>query len=187
MKYDFKFTTWDIAKFYYDRDISLSEMARISDEIWNSRETYVETFIYDNKISFIKEIEKILDDMIFKGELIKENSDIKMIQDELDLVYEDFNLYYLKSNPGEEFLKQVRLRLDFEIERDFVYMKMRTLAKNYGYKRRNSSFIGQLKSDLNALDLYIAIREKKFYDIYDLMDIKLDDTIRIYSYGSFTF
>lgn len=64
-------------------------------------------------------------------------------------------------------------------------MKMRTLVRNYGYKRRNSNFIEQLKCDLDALDLCIAIRERKFYDIYDLMDIKLDDTIRIYSCDCF--
>lgn len=119
--------------------------------------------------------------MIFKRELNKEKTDVKMIQNELDLEYEAFRNYTIKPNSGEEFLKQVRLRLYFENGRDFVYMKMRTLVRNYGYKRRNKNFIKQLKDNLDALDLYITIKEERLYSIYELIDMKLDDTIRIYS------
>ncbi len=59
-------------------------------------------------------------------------------------------------------------------------MKMRTLAREFGYKRRNNVFISLLKNSLEALDLYIMINGERIVDSHDLLNVDLDSNIRIY-------
>ena len=180
MKYKIFFSTEDISKFYYKRDIGIKNRILISKKIYNNDKAYILKEDYKDEKYFIREVEDTLNKMTYKKELKLDSTQIEIIKDELKLDIDIFQSYMLKTSSGEEYLKQIRLNLDFYSNRRFVYMKLRTLMNEFGYKRRSINFIEILNETLNNLDLYIAVDGNKVLDNLELLNRKLDSNIRIY-------
>ncbi len=127
-------------------------------------------------------------DKSFKDILDEEEKEIRKIQEELDLNYTKSHLYMLNRNLTDSFLKQCKLRIMFDSSHGYIYMKMRTLLKNCGYRRRSTKFLDELKEKLVKLELYITDGNEILYindkqDTGKLDNKKIDGYVRFYSYN----
>lgn len=183
----FEISTLDIAKFFYIQDISNKKRSKILVELWKNRNKYLEYYMYSNLRMFSNEVNNLLADLCFDNIIFEETEEVVTIQKDINSSYIGYGLYKINKNKMESFLKQCKLRILYGTNNDYVYMKMRTLTKECGYKRRSLKFENDLRDNLLNLELYISDGINKFVcqdrDVYErILDIKMDDYIRIYSY-----
>lgn len=176
----------DIAKFFYKQDIGIKRRVAILSDLWLTKIKFIDYTKHDNLKKFSNEIDGLLMDRSFYKLLNEEKEVIRKIQEELDLNYTDSNHYMLNNSLTDGFLKQCKLRVMFDSNKGYIYMKMRTLLKNCGYKRRSTKFLDELKEKLSELELYITdgneILYNSKYDSSKLADKRMDEYVRIYSY-----
>lgn len=73
------------------------------------------------------------------------------------------------------YFKLIRLQLMYS-GISYRKIKLRTLLRDFGYKRRTDSLINSMKRSINALELVTCLRN---YESCDIRDIKLDDMVII--------
>lgn len=175
-------TSYDIARFLYDRDITITKTDKIIDEIWRSKQQYLKISVYEDKQQFESKVRSILDYMLFGEYLSEEAQSIKSVNKDLQL---DCKLNYEEIACNADiktsqilYLKQIKLILDFDCNKDYMSIKLRTILKRYGYKRRSNAFITQLNMDLERAGLYVTFQEKK---CLDFKGVTLDNRIRLYA------
>ena len=182
-----KITTLDIATFFYNQDMRCKKKSEIIIDLWSNRYKYLEYYIYDDIRIFSNEINNLLMDISFNNIIFNEINDIRVIQQGLESDYTGYKFRNLNSNMMESYLKQCKLRIKYDSKQGYIYMKMRTLVKACGYKRRTIKMIDQLIQKLSELRLYIYDGYKKLKltlksNERSLMNIKMDQYIRIYNY-----
>lgn len=178
-------TALDIAKFYYDRDIAISRIAEISNDIWNKRNKYLWNYRTKTKKQFFNEINSMLNKLLFKNKL--EVQSIIQTQKELNLEIPDYNLYNLNEDKIKLFLKQIKLRLDYEKDTNYILIKFKTLILKSGYKRKSTKLLKSLIKYLELFNLYISLNHKEICKINDLKNIDLNCYIKIYTYDIFLY
>ena len=180
-------TTLDIAKFFKDKDIGINKRADIMLDLWSNKNKYLEYYMYENFRTFTNEVNNLLMDLLFNNVLLNEINPIIKIQDGLESKYVGYGLYKINKNKTESFLKQCKLRLMYNSKTDYIYMKMRTLVKGCGYKRRNNRMMQELNRKLLKLELYISdgfdeLSPSPRNYTRSIEDLEMDEFIRIYSY-----
>ena len=78
--------------------------------------------------------------------------------------YADFDLFFM----------MLRLRLIYDYEREYTRMKLRTLLKHYGYKRRSEAITSRIRDCLMFYHIQPYLKGEQECDI---RDISLDDMI----------
>ncbi|PWM79564.1 MAG: hypothetical protein DBY32_01470 [Phascolarctobacterium sp.] len=93
-----------------------------------------------------------------------DSMNIKILEDDFITDYSDLDLFF----------KSIRLRTLYLSEKDYVKIKLRTLLKRYGLKRRSAKFIEQFTQCLQFYKLQIYLRGKQECDI---RTVNIDDII----------
>ncbi|WP_235829605.1 hypothetical protein [Clostridium nigeriense] len=76
----------------------------------------------------------------------------------------------------EAFFRFIKLRLIYIENYNFIKIKLRTLLRNFGYKRRSENIVNNVKRTIKALRLESYLRD---YQVCDINEIDIDDTIII--------
>lgn len=180
-------TTLDLAKFFYNEDIGLKNRKAIIFYLWKKKYKYLEYHMYDNFKMFSNEIDNLLMDLAFENVILEEIDEIRTIQNGLESDYIGYGFYKLNKSMTEDFLKQCKLRIMYTSNRDYIYMKMRTLVKACGYKVRTKKMIEELSDKMLKLELYMSdghreLTETPSPESRRIRDVKMDENIRIYSH-----
>lgn len=168
------YTPSDIALFFSFSDFSLSDEKLIRDDLWEKRNEVIEVKFRDNKYKWIKTINQMqlkYGDEVF----ITEVQVINKVLQELGRSYE-ITQGLEDSCCIEAFFRFVKLRLIYGRKCDFVRLKLRTLLKDFGYKRRTNALVINIKETMEALQLDCFL---KGYEKCDIGLIDLDDMIII--------
>lgn len=175
-------TTLDIAKFFYSEKIDIYERIGIIYDLWQNKKRYLEYYLYGNLKTFSGEINNLLMDFIFGNIILYEVEDIISIQKGLEANYKGYGLYKINKNKTEDFLKHCKLRIMYGSDRDYIYMKMKTLVKGCGYKRRTKHMLEELDIKLLKLELYIENPNKQIVEDIksNFKNIKIDEFIKIH-------
>lgn len=168
------YTAQDVALFFDYSDLKLSFEKKIKEDLWQRRKLVLDPKYRENKNELIKEISKC-----------RELSDYKEYKNELDIInrifkelgseYKISKLEY-DSNYIEAFFRFIKLRLTYTENCLFIRIKLRTLLRNFGYKRRSVVLVNDIKRSMKALKLEAYLRD---YQPCDIADIELDDVIII--------
>lgn len=183
----FEITTLDIARFFYNRDVSNRRKPEIILDLWRNRGEFLECYLYDNLRIFSNEVNNLLLDLSLNNIINEETEEIIRIQNDLEFNYSEYGLHSLNENKIEDSLKECKLRILYESKNKYIYMKMKTLVRSCGYRKRSKKFSNDLIKFLFNLDLYITdgSTELRRFDQSEYMkvtDIKMDSYIWIYSY-----
>lgn len=100
----------------------------------------------------------------------------KCVDAELELLLE--GRYPTKNQDADlwSFFKVIKLRLVYHEECEFVRLKLRTVLKEFGYKRRSDKLMSVIEEILNELGLDTFL---KGYVACELKEIDLDDFVMI--------
>ena len=164
----------DIAIFFDYSDFKLSDENKIKEDIWENRESLLAPQYRKDKNKFINEISKymvILSLTKYKKELDEINKIFKELGNEYEMTLLEEEEYYV-----ETFFKFIKLRLIYTENCKFVRLKLRTLLKNFGYKRRSENLVNNIKRTMRELNLNCFIKD---YKICDINEVDLDDTLII--------
>lgn len=164
----------DIAIFFEYSDFKLSDENKIKEDIWENRESLLAPQYRKDKNKFINEISKymvILSLKKYKKELDEINKIFKELGSEYEMTLLEEEEYYV-----EAFFKFIKLRLIYIENCKFVRLKLRTLLRNFGYKRRSENLVNNIKRTMRELNLNCFIKD---YKICDINEVDLDDTLII--------
>lgn len=168
------FTPQDLALFFSVSDFTISYEKQTRDAIWEERNKILAPQYRNEKYRFIKEIERIriqYEDDSFYSELQVINKVLEEIGSTYEISEDVVDDQYV-----EAFFRYVKLRLSYSEDVSYVKLKLRTLIKKFGYKRRTLALVDNIKRCLKALSLETYLRN---YEKCDVNEINLDDMIMI--------
>lgn len=168
------YTPKDIVVFFNYSDFRKSDEKIVREDLWENRNNVLEPKYRKDKKKFINEISKYMVILSLK-EYKKELEEINIIFEELGSEYE-MSLLEREEYYVEAFFRFIKLRLTYIENCNFVKIKLRTLLKNFGYKRRSENIVGNIKRTMKSLRLYCYLRD---YQLCDINEIDIDDTIII--------
>lgn len=187
MSTNIKINTFDLAKFFYNRDIPARRQAHIVIDLWNFKSNQIECKYYENLRLFTREINMLLTELDNRASTLlnEEATSIEKVQSDLNLNYTDRVKYALNESEIEGFLKQCKLRLLYESKNKYIYMKIRTFLKACGYKKRSQKILESLAEISGDLGLSITFKntvliENGHIKTKIFMNIALDEYIRVY-------
>lgn len=161
-----------LARIIIDNKMTITKTAKFLSDVWE----YEKAFLYlghrFNKKQFMfdvmDEVNYWQNKTIFDKEMIAVNCDFQSIgsnrQYTAEGVYNDLRSYFM----------ELRLRMIFLDNQDYVRMKLRTLLHAHGYKRRTSDLMAYLKQCMYFYHIETYVRGGEPCDIEK---ITLDDMI----------
>ena len=168
MKY--LYTPYDIAVFFFAADFTKSIERAVLHDIWKNGnlpdkyrkdESLFRRHVYHDLSKF----DGSLDDV-----------------DELNLLTRDtehaFCIDGAVNEQGivESYFKVIKLELTYLKGKDFRKIKLRSLLKQFGYKKRSAQLVAGIQHILDALELKTYL---KGYVSCDIAEIDIDDTLMI--------
>ncbi len=160
-----------IARIILSQDMSMKQMNQFLSTIWENEREFLLPWHKRNKKKYLLDMYEALNYWENKEEFDREyllvNQDLKALGSETSFVQEEFNDMYL-------FFVNLRLRILYLEGQDYVRMKLRTLLREYGYKRRTKRLNLYLKQ---CLAFYHIESYVKGGEHCDIEDIGLDDMI----------
>ena len=168
------YTPKDIAIFFNYSDFRKSDEKIVREDLWENRNMVLEPKYRKDKKKFINEISKYMVILSLK-EYKKELEEINIIFEELGSEYE-MNLLEREEYYVEAFFRFIKLRLTYIENCSFIKIKLRTLLRNFGYKRRSENIVENIKRTMKSLRLECYLRD---YQLCDINEIDIDDTIII--------
>ena len=110
-----------------------------------------------------KEKKRYISDVLYWTDYLVDKEKLDM---EFPVVerYADFDLFFM----------MLRLRLIYDYEKEYTRMKLRTLLKHYGYKRRSEAITSRIRDCLMFYHIQPYLKGEQECDI---RDISLDDMI----------
>ena len=161
-----------LARIIIERDMSITKQQDFLNDIWEYEKEYLFPCHKFNKKQFLldvmNEINYWKNKEIYDNEIEAVNSDLESIGSEYQ--YPEENEYYdLRS-----YFMELRLRMLFLDNQNFVRMKLRTMLRDHGYKRRTSNLNAYLKMCMYFYHIETYIRGGERCDIEE---IELDDMI----------
>ena len=168
------YTPDDIALFFSFSDFALSEEKFIRDDLWKKRNEVLNLEIIDNKYKWIKKINQ----MQLKYDEESFITEVKVI----NKIMNELGSSYVITDSIEDgcyisaFFRFIKLRLTYGTKCEFIRLKLRTLLKELGYKRRTSTLVVKIKQAMESLQLDCYI---KGYEKCDMGLIDIDNMIII--------
>lgn len=161
-----------LARIIIDRDMSVVKQQNFLHDVWEYEKEYLFFYHKFNKKQFLldvmQEINYWENKDIYDNEIEAVNGDLEAIGSERQ--YTEENAYYdLRS-----YFMELRLRMIFLDNQDFVRMKLRTLLRDHGYKRRTTKLNAYLKQCMYFYHIETYVRGGERCDIEE---IGLDDMI----------
>lgn len=166
------YTSLEIAVIVSGMDLDCREASAVLDRIWDGEQRYL-CPLYDNKRKFILEVRYWMHYLYEKQLLDEEFSAIQT-----NLLHSNYSLrkdqFMSDYSNLDLFFKNTRIRILYGTGRHYVRIKLRTLLKQYGYKRRSKILVEQINDCLDYYQLKISLRGGVSCTIED---INLDDMI----------
>lgn len=164
----------DIALYFSFSNFTISDEKKIRDTIWEDRFTILDPLYRNDKYKYIKEISKLIH-QYEEESFYSEMHDINKVLEEIGSIY-IITEHNNEDDSVEAFFRYIKLRLTYTENVKYVRFKLRTLLREFGYKKRTDKLVGHIKKSLKALKLVTYLRE---YQKCDISEINLDDTIVI--------
>lgn len=168
------YTAKDIGIYFNSMDLPHSVENRILESLWEEKNNELDIKYRKNKIFFYKSVSREMEKYFFDSNDDEVDSINKILRD----VGSNFNIdeSSTETNFIEGFFRVIKLELEFSEDIKEVKMKLKTLLRYLGYKRRSEQLIICIKRTLKALGLATYL---KGYEMCDVSVIKLDDMIMI--------
>lgn len=161
-----------LAGIIINRDMSIRASQKFLNDIWEYEKEYLYAGHRFNKKQFITDVMDEVDYWQNKTTIDKEirsvNRDFETIGSECRYIADD-EYYDIRS-----YFMEMRLRIVFLDNQDFVRMKLRTLLRDHGYKRRTAGLNAYLRQCMYFYHIETFIRGGEKCDIGD---IALDDMV----------
>lgn len=167
MSYSY-YTPEIIAYYFYKNDYGINEVYDSIKKLYESDFIFIDPAYKSNKEKFKTNIMNYLDYLDDKEEYLKNIEDVKIYYDELNIELEDVP----QLSSIDYFFITVRLDKIFS-NKNFKRIKLRTLLKEYGYKRRSDNFI----LHIYACMLFYHIKGYYNNEEINLFDLNIDNMI----------
>lgn len=167
----FYFTPYDLAIFINEQNLNCQEAATFLDNVWDFFREYLDGIYYNDIRKLVKETYYWCSYLNDKPTL---DNELLAIKKDLDTVGIDFakNNYTAEFTDIDRYFKFTLLRLKFFTP--FIRIKMRTLLKLYGYKRRSVQLISHINQCMEFYQIQSFLRGG---EPCCLNDIHIDDMI----------
>ena len=163
------YSALDIAAIVYNMQLGCKEELKLLDLIWCRERKYLYSNHCENKRLFIH-------DVLYWLQYFNEKD---IIDSEFPAIQKDFaslgnlldkELYTNDFSNLDLFFKNVRIRILYLDDQNYVRVKMRTLLKRYGYKRRSQLLLQHIKQCVSFYNLEATTRGGKpcLFDQIDL-------------------
>ena len=161
-----------LAGIIISRDMSLSSSQKFLNSVWE----YEKEFLYLNqRLSKKRFVINVMDEVDYLQNKRSIDSEIKLINKDLESIGSDCRycsedkFYDIRS-----YFMELRLKMIFLDSQDYVRMKLRTLLRDHGYRRRSAALNSYLKQCMYFyhIETYVKGGER-----CDIEDISLDDMI----------
>ena len=167
------YDSYSVAYFIVSQEMGTKTQMEFLENLYEQEYEFLHPIYKGNKKDFISDVLYWTDYLVDKEKLDKEypvvEKDFKatgrqFIRENMMSDYPEIDMYFM----------HMRLRILFVESQGFVRMKLRTLLKHYGYKRRSA----RLNEHLNYCMIFYHIQPYlKDYEQCDIRDVDLDDVI----------
>ncbi|WP_276981123.1 hypothetical protein [Johnsonella ignava] len=151
------YSALDIALIIADMNPGYQEEVRLLDLIWKNEKARLVMKYRENQRKFILDIYYWLHYLFDKAVLDKEFDAMQIDLAHLNRTVQPEQLTGDFSGLGL-FFKSTRIQILYGSGRSYVRIKLRTLLKQYGYKRRSSSLLQYIRGCMLFYNLEVALR-----------------------------
>ncbi len=167
------YDSYSVAYFIVSQDMSMRKQMELLNDIYLHEYSFLHPKYKGNRKNFKLDVLYWTAYLMDKEDLDKEfpvvQKDFKasgreFVSEELMSDYPDVDLFFMI----------MRLRILYEGDKDYVRMKLRTLLKHYGYKRRSDTIVAHIQKCMLFYHIQPYLRD---YEECDIDKIDLDDMI----------
>ena len=167
------YDSYSVAYFIVSQEMGSRKQMEFLEDLYQRDYEYLHPVYKNNKKDFVSDVLYWTDYLIDKDKLDKEfpvvEKDFKatgrqFIRESLMSDYPEFDLFFMI----------MRLRILYNGGKDYTRMKLRTLLKQYGYKRRSEAIVAHMQRCMVFYHIQTYLRGEQECDI---KYIKLDDMI----------
>lgn len=168
------YTPQDIALFLDYCNFKLSDEKFLKENLWDNRNKVIEPRYRKNKYKFFKAISLCRE----RYEALDYENEVEVINRILKEIGSSYEITEVEkdSNYIEAFFRFIKLRLIYIKGCTHVRIKLRTLLRNFGYKRRSEAITKNIKRTMKALGLKCYLKD---HEPCDIGEVKLDDILVI--------
>lgn len=163
----YKFTPQDIAVYLLFADLSRPREEEILSNLFQEHNDEI---VWGYRQDFLKLRFEVRDAMALYELNDDEYAETQLILKEFDISRSDTEPDYFGA-----YFKLIKLKLLYS-GKDFHRIKLRTLLRDFGYKRRTTTLINSMERAMKALDLRSYLKR---YEPCELSQIDLDQMIMI--------
>lgn len=154
---EYAYSTLDIAWIIDGMALGCRRQYQVMEAIWQKEKAYLEPKYLESYRRFILEVQYWLH---YLHEKMLLDQEFSVIQQEIaaisgSLQAEDYQRDYLGL---DLFFKQARIRILYGDRKDYVKIKLRTLLKAYGYKRRSQNLVLHIQKCMEVYGLEATLR-----------------------------
>lgn len=166
------YTPYDIALFFKWADFTRSDEVSVRNSIWEDGN--IAAKYKSNMRLFIRDIERCLEQM--------DNTNYFNEAESINSVLSDIGSNFTIENVIDEeatidsFFRIIKLKLSYCDGISYVRIKIRTLLREFNYKRRHPLFVEKLKKSMKSLGLVTYLRG---FELCDIGEVNIDDMIII--------
>lgn len=158
---------------YYINIYNFSEQYKIKliHRIYHFEKAFIHPKYQNNKKLFIKKILDFSDYLYYKEELDEE---LESIEKDMNFLGNDFKNKYIlsKKPPLNFFFITTRLQLLFN-NKKYIRIKLRTLLKNYGYKKKSNKILKHLEKCMYFYHIQAFFNNEEV----DIFEVDIDNMI----------
>ncbi len=163
-----------IAYYIDSQDMGVRQQAAFLQRIYQEERECLMKPYQNNQRQFILDVSYWVDYLIDKVTFDKEYPAIKKDLQQLGMSFRVFD-YEDEYADIDFFFIQLRLRIKYELTQGYTRIKLRTLLRHYGYKRRSKKIMMHISKCLNHFQLLPT----KNGLICDIWDMSLDEMITL--------
>jgi len=163
----YKFTPRDIAAYLLKADLPRFRENEIIADLFQE---HSDEIVYDYRSDFIKLRRHVYEKMILLEMNVEE-------YEETQLIMREFQIEKSESEPDYfgAYFKYIKLKLLYS-GNGYHRIKLRTLLKDFGYKRRSAALMESISRTMQALHLQAYLKQ---YEPCDLSEISIDQMVVI--------
>lgn len=167
------YSAFDIAYVIAYNDMGAKKAADFINWLWQEEVPFLNLQYRCDKYKFVTDVYYWSD---YLSDKVAIDLEFPAIKKDLETIGSSKNIELFASANFDVdlFFKVLRLRILYINEKNYVKMKLRSLLREYGYKRRSASFVQYIH---DCLMFYHIQTYLKGGIICDICDINIDETI----------
>ena len=153
------YSALDIAAILSGFELGCKAETEMLSRIWDGERYIISPQYVNNKRKFILDVYYWMHYFYEKPILDKE---YPMIQKDMEAMGSSLDMHQYTSdfNNLDLFFKNIRIRILYSGGNDYVRIKLRSLLKHYGYKRRSKAVMRHIKTCMRVYKLIVTQRGK---------------------------